>query len=168
MSIEVMNLREARPDHRQKVMRGQAEICDFYIGRPSPLGNPFTEGTREENIEGYRAHFKAALEADPSLFISFRFALEAMLASYRQVGAVRLWCWCAPLACHGDVIKEWLEDQIEKHGIKDRSKERIEEQLPMLEEEHEERMDWIHRMEEEDEWEQSMFEAFGPEDMGDK
>jgi len=72
-----------------------------YIGRPSRWGNPFpmrTEAQRAEVITRYRQWFVEQLE-DPE----FR---EATLA----LKGKRLVCWCAPKACHGDVIVEFLEE----------------------------------------------------------
>lgn len=63
-----------------------------YIGRPSKWGNPFVigaDGTREQVIDLYREY----LVRSPSLAA--------------QVGELRgkdLVCWCAPQACHGDVL----------------------------------------------------------------
>lgn len=74
-----------------------------YIGRPSKLGNPFTlndpkdEAARALVIENYRAWFNERL-SDPE----FLDALE-------EVRGRDLGCWCAPRACHGDVVLEWLE-----------------------------------------------------------
>ena len=66
-----------------------------YIGRPSKFGNPFVigrDGTRAEVIEKYRAWFLA----QPQL-------VRAAKAELRGKDVV---CWCAPLACHGDVLVE--------------------------------------------------------------
>ena len=73
---------------------------DVYIGRPSPFGNPFVigkDGSREEVIEKYRAHF-LKLVADPE----FRKKLESLRDKV-------LGCYCHPKACHGHVIAEYLE-----------------------------------------------------------
>jgi hypothetical protein len=73
-----------------------------YIGRPSPLGNPYPledprdDLARASIIEQYRNWFLQQIE-DPE----FRHAVEA-------VRGQDLGCWCAPRACHGDVILEWL------------------------------------------------------------
>lgn len=78
----------------------------LYIGRPSYLGNPFVvgrDGNREEVIEKYRAHFQRLQREDPDTFYPYMVALEQV--KY-------LVCFCAPLACHGQVIVEYLnEDQ---------------------------------------------------------
>ena len=64
-----------------------------YIGRPSPWGNPFVvgqDGTRDEVIIKYIDH----LHANPDLVDRVR----AHLAGKDLV------CWCAPAACHGDIL----------------------------------------------------------------
>lgn len=86
MRPEVVNRREARH------LPG-----DVYIGRPGPFGNPFTigrDGTREEVIEQYRDW----LAQHPEL-------LDQLVAKSPS----RLVCWCAPEACHGDILADELE-----------------------------------------------------------
>jgi hypothetical protein len=66
-----------------------------YIGRPSKFGNPFVlgqDGTRAEVIQRYKEY----LLANPAL-------LQAVKA---ELAGKNLICWCAPLACHGDVLLE--------------------------------------------------------------
>ena len=67
---------------------------DVYIGRPSQWGNPFVigkDGTREQVIQTYRNW----LMTQPSL-----------LAALPELKGRTLGCWCAPDACHGDVLAE--------------------------------------------------------------
>ena len=66
---------------------------DVYIGRPSKWGNPFAigkDGNRQEVIEKYREW----IQSRPDL-------LAAVVPELK--GKV-LGCWCAPAACHGDVL----------------------------------------------------------------
>ncbi len=66
---------------------------DVYIGRPGPWGNPFIlgkDGYREEVI----AKFASFLASRPDLVARARLELAGRV----------LGCWCAPLACHGDVL----------------------------------------------------------------
>jgi hypothetical protein len=66
-----------------------------YVGRPTCWGNPFSEGvdgTREEVIEAYRAW----LLARPSLVAKAKHILRGR----------DLVCWCAPKACHADILLE--------------------------------------------------------------
>lgn len=66
-----------------------------FIGRPSKWGNPFVigrDGTRAQVIELYRAY----LNARPNM----------KEAARRELAGKDLVCYCAPLACHGDVLNE--------------------------------------------------------------
>lgn len=72
-----------------------------YVGRGTPFGNPYvigTHGDRAQVIERFRAHFHRKLRQYPS----FRKRVEALRGK-------TLVCHCKPLACHADVIKEWLD-----------------------------------------------------------
>lgn len=66
----------------------------IYIGRPSKWGNPFVigrDGSRAEVIAKYGA------------WIVTQTRLMDALDELRGRDVV---CWCAPLACHGDVLVE--------------------------------------------------------------
>lgn len=79
------------------------EPFDVYIGRGTPWGNPFAIGkggvgdTREDVIRKYREYFEQELVSDP--------VKKKALLSLR---GYRLACHCKPLACHGDVIANYL------------------------------------------------------------
>ena len=82
---------------------------DVYIGRPSPLGNPYpvTNG-RDKCIAQYQSWF------DTQILTKGK-ARNEIIQIYRLVKAghkVNLVCWCAPQACHGDVIKSFLEEYL--------------------------------------------------------
>ena len=65
---------------------------DVYIGRPSKWGNPFVigrDGTRDDVI----ARYEAWLLEQPEL-----------VAALPELAGKTLGCWCAPRACHGDVL----------------------------------------------------------------
>ena len=65
---------------------------DVYIGRPSKWGNPFVigrDGTRDDVI----ARYEAWLLEQPEL-------VDAL----PELAGKTLGCWCAPRACHGDVL----------------------------------------------------------------
>ena len=81
----------------------------IYIGRPSPLGNPFIigrDGDREEVIRKYRDFLNTAIHDDERI----KAELEK-LEELNKKGDVILICWCAPSKCHGDIIKEILESK---------------------------------------------------------
>ena len=64
-----------------------------YIGRPSKFGNPFVigrDGNREQVIEKYAQW----LATRPDL----------IKAAKHELRGKDLVCFCAPKACHGDVL----------------------------------------------------------------
>ncbi len=68
------------------------------IDRRTEFGNPFVlgrDGTRREVIAAFEAAERARL-ADPV-------GGAARQAKVRAMHGRRLFCWCAPQACHGDV-----------------------------------------------------------------
>ncbi len=72
-----------------------------YVGRPSQFGNPFVigeDGTRDEVIEPYCNWFYQRIMDDPQ----FKTDVDGLRGD-------DLVCWCAPKACHADVILEYLE-----------------------------------------------------------
>lgn len=115
--ITVVNLRDKgfKPSNR-----------DVYIGRPnvsnpSVLGNPWTHHqniatkaqfvcqTREESIKNYQKYLKLELAKKKPSPIK-----QEMSRIYRMAlnGGVRLTCFCVPQACHGEVIKRFIEEKI--------------------------------------------------------
>jgi hypothetical protein len=78
-----------------------------YVGRPSPLGNPWPlgrDGSREQVIARYRRWLWQRLQQADS---PQRKALEELLEHVRRQPLVLL-CWCHPLPCHGEVIRNAL------------------------------------------------------------
>ena len=84
-----------------------------YIARPSVLGNPFRigpDGNRAMVIEKYRQWLWARIKDHQGP----EWDELQRLASIARDGELVLICWCAPLPCHGDIIKaaiEWLLSQ---------------------------------------------------------
>ena len=64
-----------------------------YVGRPSRFGNPFVIG-RHGNRAAVVARFEASLLANP----------ELVAAAKAELRGKDLVCWCAPEACHADVL----------------------------------------------------------------
>lgn len=89
------------------------EKCDVYIGRgkggiilPPPekgcFGNPFPVkkyGLRG-SIDRFVVYFYDRVETD----LEFRSAVLKL--KDQKIG-----CFCKPKECHGDVIKQWLDEQ---------------------------------------------------------
>jgi hypothetical protein len=70
-----------------------------YIGRPSPFGNPFVigvDGNRTQVIQKYENWIKN----NPELLQKAKSELKGK----------NLICWCAPLACHGDILLKLVND----------------------------------------------------------
>ena len=84
-----------------KVVNKYREAYDVYIGRPSIFGNPFSvkEYGREGCIEKYKEYFYKRIKED------VKFKEEVLKLKDKVLG-----CFCKPLACHGDVIKEYLDN----------------------------------------------------------
>ena len=84
----------------------------YYCGRPSVLGNLFQigiDGSRDEVIEKYRVWLEQALLHDARVRNEFL----ALVRAYKDFGELTLVCWCKPLKCHGDVLKEFIEREAE-------------------------------------------------------
>ncbi len=70
-------------------------VAAVYVGRPTVWGNPYPlkrGETRSEVIAKYREY----LERNPAMIARAR----------RELRGKDLVCWCAPLACHADVLME--------------------------------------------------------------
>jgi len=78
--------------------------CGIYVGRPSPLGNPFAmqgEVTRASVIRDYEDWLAEQL-LGPRSAASIEMSRLAALARKQDLCLV---CFCAPKACHADIIK---------------------------------------------------------------
>ena len=77
-----------------------------YIGRGSMWGNPYThkQGTKASYIVGSReeaiAAFEAAMDDEDRALVR------------RELKGKNLVCFCAPLACHGDVLLRIANEEI--------------------------------------------------------
>ncbi len=83
-----------------KVVHCKKEKYDVYIGRPSKWGNPFTigkDGNREEVISKYKAYIMNH---------------PALLKSLPELIDKTLGCWCKPKACHGDILKIMVANEL--------------------------------------------------------
>lgn len=92
--------------NKYKVNMSDPDIV--YIGRGSPFGNPFkmyNEEARPKVIELYRHWLWEALQEG-------KITKEMIL----DLDGKRLACYCAPKACHGDVLVKainWIKGEIE-------------------------------------------------------
>lgn len=73
--------------HRDKIPAGA-----IYVGRPSKWGNPFVidkDGTREECID---------------LYMEWLLMRPHLISQFHELKGHDLVCYCAPKACHADVL----------------------------------------------------------------
>jgi hypothetical protein len=81
-----------------EVVNLRAEPYDVYIGRGSEWGNPFVigvDGGRTAVLKQYKEMILRSMEKDPDL-----------VDRIRLLKGQRLGCYCKPLPCHGDILKE--------------------------------------------------------------
>ena len=71
----------------------------IYVGRPSPWGNPFSKGSKEKNITDFREYAEKRNEREPEWLKPLR--------------GKDLICWCKPSGCHGDVLIELANEQVD-------------------------------------------------------
>jgi len=97
-----------------RVVNKYKEPDHQYIGRGSVLGNKFKVGTqqgwdRDHVIGLYRdwLRHQVNLVKNPVVLTELRRLYRLAL-----VQDVNLGCFCSPQACHGDVIKEFLDEQL--------------------------------------------------------
>lgn len=104
----------------------------FYIGRGSVLGNPYTHikdrktkaiyqaDDRDDAIDKYSRYYDIMYGSN----IAFTKAIDEIYDVYKTGEDVYLACYCSPLRCHGDIIKEKLEERLLKEKIQERLKNR--------------------------------------------
>lgn len=93
----------------KKTLSPELGFTDIYIGRPSPLGNPYPmaqESDRDTVVELYHQWLWNQIRwaGDPT---HEHTAYNELIRISRMVKAgknVRLICWCSPAPCHGDII----------------------------------------------------------------
>lgn len=93
---------------------------DFYIGRGSALGNPFTSikdrktkaefvcESREESVEAFREYLTDNIAVKNPEITN---ALNKIWLKAKK-GDLNLVCYCKPKSCHGDVSKEFVEEKL--------------------------------------------------------
>jgi hypothetical protein len=77
---------------KPRAVHCKRERHHVYIGRPSKWGNPFVierDGDRAQVI---------------ALYERWLLQNEALMAALPELHGLVLGCWCAPSACHGDVL----------------------------------------------------------------
>lgn len=79
-----------------------------YIGRPSKFGNPFSH--RDDTL----AEHKVATRAEAiRQYEAYLLSSPELLSQLHELKGKTLTCWCKPKACHGDILKKYV-DRLEK------------------------------------------------------
>ena len=89
-----------------------------YVGRPTPLGNPFRlerEDQREEVVARYATWLEEELRQGNR---GVARALEELYRRLKRQGTLTLLCFCAPKRCHAEVIAEHLRRMAEAEGFR--------------------------------------------------
>lgn len=91
--------------------RGNAPADAVYVGHPSFWGNPYKMGPHGTRTEVVRLYHKYLLET------------TELLERLPELKGKDLSCWCAPLACHADILLELANkvDPWEKLYVKDKA-----------------------------------------------
>lgn len=84
-----------------KVVHMKKEKYDIYIGRPSEWGNPFSH--RDGTLAAYKVETR---EEAVAAYRKWILTKPELLKRLPELKDKVLACWCAPLACHGDVLAE--------------------------------------------------------------
>ncbi len=102
-NIKILNLKEEMPSKQY----------DFIIDNTTPLGNRYylTKAVNRESavslFEKYLSWcFNNPNEKDAKATLKYLHQIEG---AYKKNKKVRLFCWCAPLKCHGKIIKQYLK-----------------------------------------------------------
>jgi hypothetical protein len=101
MGIRVISKRKGG----SKALPGEIVV---YIGRPSTLENTF-EMAKEADRKSVITQFKEKLILDYRQKGAVYRELNRLSELVRNGSELALECWCAPLKCHGDVLKAAIE-----------------------------------------------------------
>lgn len=108
MNIKVVSKRSLSPE---------LGWSDIYVGRPSPLGNPFqmnTEAERDSVVAQYRKWLWAQIQDGSA---SAGYELIAIARRVKKGEQIRLVCFCAPRKCHADIIVNAINWLIESGRV---------------------------------------------------
>ena len=90
--------------HTHMLAQGIEPGQEGWLGNPHPIGwcdICQQYHTRDECIEQFKQDFYNKIKSDPEF-----------KKSVRLLKGKRLGCYCKPKNCHGDVIKLWLDTEV--------------------------------------------------------
>jgi Domain of unknown function (DUF4326) len=87
-----------------------------FVGRPSPLGNPYSHlpnskaqffvKNRDEAVKRYEHWLNERLKEDGPE----KQELERLVKKYQDEGSLYLICYCAPNNCHGYILSKLIRN----------------------------------------------------------
>ena len=111
-----MSNRHLREVQNLSVVNKRFTNGGLYVGRPSPLGNPFKlgrDGDRVTVIQKYRRWLWSKIQRRDAAVMAELERIKALVVAGKRVD---LMCWCAPEPCHANVIKSCLEWMTQQQG----------------------------------------------------
>ncbi len=109
MTIIIKNLRKGNPFPPGMLVAIGRGTVDFRVDRESPVGNPFPmrlETERNAVCEKYEQFFYKQMLDETSELYKYVTLIEI---AHKEGDNINLWCWCAPLRCHAETIKKYIE-----------------------------------------------------------
>lgn len=105
---------------------------NYRCFRPHILSNPYTHlpvektkaiykvGSRDDAVMAYDHYFDLMYRSN----LKFKSAVDEIYSKYKSGEDVFLECYCHPLPCHCDVIKQKLEQRLLKEKVEEEMKKR--------------------------------------------
>ena len=85
----------------------------IYIGRPSTFGNPYS--SKEKNLATYKVSSKKeAIQNYRNYILNNIDILDNLIEELKSNGYTKIGCHCKPASCHGDVLKDLIEERTTK------------------------------------------------------
>lgn len=110
-AVQAFNIRIINRHHREPL----GAAVRIYIGRGSPLGNPFPIGpscTREESVQKYDLWLQEQIQNPTSAALA---ALRNIIRT-AQASPVEIECYCAPRLCHGTGVIRTCQQLLEREA----------------------------------------------------
>lgn len=116
--IEVVNKTTFSPDTEFL----EVPVKEYYIGRGSFLGNPYTSknledtkalfqcDSKEESLSKYKEYLLEKISSEDKDICKMLDDIETASAE----GNAYLICYCKPKKCHGDIVKEIIDNRSKK------------------------------------------------------
>lgn len=116
MKIVICNVNE-RPSIVNKWVQGSRDennnqIMHLFVGRPSPLGNPYKMGKlkREQAVAKFDNLCDRQASKLPNKTNNTVGQILTLIeqCKKKEIAELRLYCYCSPKLCHAKVIKKYI------------------------------------------------------------